>query len=127
VASSLQAPELWLQLGGVGLFASLTEEERLSFVWAFEREAFMCVRRFASGEFACRKGEYQLDLCFILRGTVDLYDRTADRSTLKVAPLSEGGFLASGALSAVSHAPPTQWLQPTIPGFSSFRATASPL
>ena len=56
VASSLQAPELWLQLGGVGLFASLTEEERLSFVWAFEREAFMYVRRFASGEFACRKG-----------------------------------------------------------------------
>ena len=45
-----------------------------------------------AGNSPAAKGEYQLDLCFILRGTVDLYDRTADRSTLKVAPLSEGGF-----------------------------------
>jgi hypothetical protein len=72
---TIEATELWQQLAGFELFASFTEEERLSFIWAFEREALMCVRGFASGELVCREGEYQLDLCFILRGTVDLYER----------------------------------------------------
>lgn len=102
-AITIEAPELWQQLAGFELFASFSEEERLSFIWAFEREAPMCVRRFASGEFVCRKGEYQLDLCFILRGTVDLYDRTADGSAFKVASLSEGDFF--GELGAIRGQP----------------------
>ena len=77
--------------------SSFTEEERLSLIWASEREALMCVRGFASGELVCRKDEYQLDLCFILRGTVDLYERRADKNPFKVASLSEGAFLASWA------------------------------
>ena len=102
---SIEAPELWQQLAGFELFASFSEEERLSFSWAFEREALMCVRRFSSGEFVCRKDEYQLDLCFILRGTVDLYDHTADGSALKVASLSEGDFF--GELGAIRGQPRT--------------------
>jgi CRP-like cAMP-binding protein len=65
----------------------------------------MCVRRFASREFVCRKGEYQLDLCFILRGTVDLYDHAADESTFKVGSLSEGDFF--GELGAIRGQPRT--------------------
>jgi CRP-like cAMP-binding protein/Fe-S-cluster-containing hydrogenase component 2 len=101
----IEAPELWHQLAGFELFASFTEEESLSFRWAFEREALMCVRGFASGEFVCHKGEYQLDLCFILRGTVDLYDHTADGSAFKVASLSEGDFF--GELGAIRGQPRT--------------------
>ena len=104
---TMDAAELWQQLAGSELFASFTEEERLSFGWAFEREALMCVRRFANGNFVCHKDEYQLDLCFILRGTVDLYAHTPDGSSLKVASRAEGAFLPSRAQSAVSHARPT--------------------
>ena len=102
---TIEASELWQKLADCELFASFSEEERLSFSWAFEREALMCVRRFANGEFVCRKDEYQLDLCFILRGAVDLYDHTADGSALKVASLSEGDFF--GELGAIRGQPRT--------------------
>jgi CRP-like cAMP-binding protein/Fe-S-cluster-containing hydrogenase component 2 len=102
---TIDAPELWQQLSDFELFASFTEEERFSFIRAFEREELMCVGRFASGEFVCRKGEYQLDLCFILRGTVDLYDRTVNGSAFKVASLSEGNFF--GELGALRGQPRT--------------------
>lgn len=102
---TIEATELWQQLAGFELFASFTEEERLSFMWAFEREALICVRGFARGELVCRKGEYELDLCFILRGTVDLYERSADQNAFKVASLSEGDFF--GELGAIRGQPRT--------------------
>ena len=52
---TIEAAELWQQFAGFELFASFTEEERLSFILAFEREALMCVRRFASGELVWRR------------------------------------------------------------------------
>ena len=56
-------------------------------------------------EFVCRKGEYQLDLCFILRGTVDLYDHAADESAFKVGSLSEADSF--GELGAIRGQPRT--------------------
>lgn len=57
-----------------------------------ERGAGMCVRRFGGGQLICRKGEYELDLCFILRGRVDLYDVAADGSRVKAASIPRGAF-----------------------------------
>jgi hypothetical protein len=33
------------------------------------------LRSFEAGDIICRKGEYELDLCFIMTGGVDLIDR----------------------------------------------------
>jgi len=91
--------ELWQELSRFQVFATFTEPQRNSFITACEREAGMCVRRFGGGQLICKKGEYELDLCFILRGKVDLYDEAADGSRVKAASIPAGAFFGElGAL-----------------------------
>lgn len=98
----VSADELWRVLSRSPLFGTFSDEQRSAFVEAFGREPAMCVRRFAPRELVCRKGEYELDLCFILQGTVDLYDTTPEKGRAKVASLAEGAFYGElGALGGL--------------------------
>jgi CRP-like cAMP-binding protein/Fe-S-cluster-containing hydrogenase component 2 len=97
--------DLWRQLSRFQLFDTFTDEERIAFIDASQREPAMCVRRFGEGQMVCRKGEYELDLCFVLRGAVDLYDQAADGTRVKVATIPEGAFY--GELSALGGLPRT--------------------
>jgi CRP-like cAMP-binding protein/Fe-S-cluster-containing dehydrogenase component len=95
--------ELWQQLSRFQVFATFTEQQRTSFLNTYQHEAGMCVRRFAGGQLICKKGEYELDLCFILRGKVDLYDVAADGSRVKAASIPAGAFFGElGALGGLA-------------------------
>ena len=97
------APELWQQLSRFQVFSTFNDEQRTAFLEAFEREAEMRVRRFPAHGLVCRKGEYELDLCFILRGAVDLYDEAPDGTRRKVASHPEGAFYGElGALGGLA-------------------------
>ncbi|HKN01820.1 MAG TPA: cyclic nucleotide-binding domain-containing protein [Candidatus Binataceae bacterium] len=97
--------ELWHQLSRFELFSHFTDEERTAFIKAYEREPGMRVQRFAKDELICHKGEYELDLCFILKGAADLYDQVAGKGRSKVATIPEGAFY--GELGALGGLPRT--------------------
>jgi CRP-like cAMP-binding protein/Fe-S-cluster-containing hydrogenase component 2 len=82
---------VWQQLLKVPLFEGFTEEQRDAFLRAYELEPALGTRRFSLGEVICRKGEYELDLCLVLSGQVELYDDEA-HGRLLVATLSAGMF-----------------------------------
>jgi CRP-like cAMP-binding protein/Fe-S-cluster-containing hydrogenase component 2 len=62
------------------------------------------MRRFSPGEIICRKGEYELDLCLVLSGEVELRDDEAHGRVL-VATLHAGMFY--GELGALGGLPRT--------------------
>ncbi len=70
----ISGSELWSELAEFDLFSRFTAEQREGFLKAFDREAAMRVRQFRRGDLICGKGEYELDLCFILKGGVDLFE-----------------------------------------------------
>ena len=73
------------------MFAGFTEDQRDAFLRAYEQEPAIGMRRFNPGEVICRKGEYELDLCFVLTGEVELFDDEA-HGRIHVATLHEGMF-----------------------------------
>jgi CRP-like cAMP-binding protein/Fe-S-cluster-containing hydrogenase component 2 len=105
VAISEKVPAwlLWQRLSRLEIFAGFTEEQRDAFLHAYEAEPAIRIQRFAAGQLVCRKGEYELDLCFILSGRVDLIDDLPDGSRVRVATLEEGGFY--GELGAIGGLP----------------------
>jgi CRP-like cAMP-binding protein/Fe-S-cluster-containing hydrogenase component 2 len=97
--------ETWERLSRLSLFSTFSDEQRSAFIDALSREPGMCTRRFDAGAVICTKGEYELDLCFILNGSVDLYDVTADGRRTRVASLLAGEFFGElGALGGVPRA-----------------------
>jgi CRP-like cAMP-binding protein/Fe-S-cluster-containing hydrogenase component 2 len=103
VVVTVEAEELWQRLSRIPLFSTFSDEQRATFIDALKREPGMCLRRFVAQELICRKGEYELDLCFVLRGTVDLYDEGVDGHRTKVASLPEGAFYGElGALGGLA-------------------------
>ena len=96
---------LWQYLSAIGLFAQFTAEQRQSFLNAYMREAGIGVRRFAAGEIISRKGEYELELCIVLSGQVDLFDEGPDGGRLRVAAMKAGDFY--GELGAIGGLPRT--------------------
>jgi CRP-like cAMP-binding protein/Fe-S-cluster-containing hydrogenase component 2 len=97
--------ELWLRVRSFDLFKHFSDEQREGFLSAYQREAGMRIRRFAPGGVVCRKGEYELDLCFILEGAVDLYDDVAGRGRVKIFTMAAGAFY--GELGALGGLPRT--------------------
>ncbi len=98
-------PELWQQLSRFDLYRHFTPEQRTAFIAGYEREVAMRVQRFAPGELICTKGAYELDLCFILTGSVDLFDEVAGAGRIKVASIREGDLY--GELGALGGLPRT--------------------
>lgn len=104
-AVHLPADELWQRLSAFDFFKHFAEEDRDSFLKAYEREAAMRVRRFAREDLVCRRGDYELDLCFILRGAVDLYGEAGEKRRTKLTTIGAGGFY--GELGALGGLPRT--------------------
>ena len=104
---SIEAPELWEQLSGFELFASFTEEERLSFIWALQREAPMCVRRFASGNSSAARANTSLTCVSSCAEPSTYTTMRPTKAPLRSVRFPKLTFLASWAQSAVNHARPT--------------------
>ena len=62
----------------------------------------MRVLAFQPAEKVCDKGKYELDLCFILKGSIDLFDQVVGKGYIKVASLPAGAFYGElGALGGL--------------------------
>jgi CRP-like cAMP-binding protein/Fe-S-cluster-containing hydrogenase component 2 len=96
---------LWQRLSRLEIFAGFTDDQRDAFLKAYENETGICLRDFKAGDVICRKGEYELDLCFILSGSVDLIDRFGEDDQVLVAPLGTGNLY--GELGAIGGLPRT--------------------
>ncbi|MGA2409449.1 MAG: cyclic nucleotide-binding domain-containing protein [Candidatus Binataceae bacterium] len=94
---------LWRRLHPIAVFKTFTDEQRDAFLNAYEHEPGLCVRTFADGERICRKGEYELDLCFILSGGVNLADEIEGLGRTTLIELSAGNFY--GELGAIGGLP----------------------
>ena len=70
----LSATALWQRISEFELFRWFTDQEQRSFLRAYQQEVGMGVRRFSRGETISRKGEYELELCVVLSGKVELFD-----------------------------------------------------
>jgi cAMP-dependent protein kinase regulator len=96
---------LWQRLSRLEIFESFSEDQRDAFLKAYENEPGIRLRAFKSGDIICRKGEYELDLCFILTGGVDLIDRYGEDDQVFVVALEAGNIY--GELGAVGGLPRT--------------------
>jgi len=96
---------LWQRLSRLEIFAGFSGDQRDSFLKAYENEPGVCLRAFKAGEIICRKGEYELDLCFILSGSVNLFDRYDQEDQVQVAALEAGNLY--GELGAIGGLPRT--------------------
>ncbi len=96
---------LWQRLSGLETFKSFSDEQRDTFLKAYENEAGIRLRSFKAGDIICRKGEYELDLCFILSGGVNLIDRYGADDQVFVIALDAGNIY--GELGAIGGLPRT--------------------
>ena len=96
---------LWQRLSRLQIFQGFTDEQRDSFLHAYEHEAELRLRTFAPGEVICHQGEYELDLCFVLSGSVDLFNGPPNAGSTYVATLETGKFY--GELGAIGGLPRT--------------------
>jgi CRP-like cAMP-binding protein/Fe-S-cluster-containing hydrogenase component 2 len=83
--------QVWKRLLKIPIFQSFTDDQREAFLRAYEQEPAIGMRCFNPGEVICRKGEYELDLCFVLSGEVELLDHE-DHELIHVATLRAGMF-----------------------------------
>src|SRR5271170_135935 len=96
------ADELWSTLSGFDLFQHFSAEQRAAFLKAFDNEPAMRIRQFRGGELVCSKGEFELDLCFVLKGAVDLFEIDGAAARTKVAERGAGSFYGEmGALGGL--------------------------
>ena len=103
-SEKLASETLWQRLSGFEIFKGFSDEQRDSFLSTYQHEPAIRIRRFTPGEIVCRKGEYELDLCFILSGSVELLDEVEGRR-IRVATLGAGRFY--GELGALGGLPRT--------------------
>jgi CRP-like cAMP-binding protein/Fe-S-cluster-containing hydrogenase component 2 len=94
--------ELMQKLARCDAFRTFTEQQRASFEHALEHEYGMIVRRFAPGDFICRRGEFELDLCIVLEGRAEVHDR--DDRGIEVHTVYEPGAIF-GELGAMGGRP----------------------
>ena len=95
---------VWQRLSQFEMFKDFSEDQRDAFLRAYEFEPALGIRHFNPGEVICRKGEYELDLCIVLSGEVQLLEDEAHGRAL-VANLGTGAFY--GELGALGGLPRT--------------------
>ena len=83
---------LWQRLNRLEIFESFSEDQRDAFLKAYENEPGIRLRAFKAGDVICRKGEYELDLCVILSGAVNLIDRYGEADQELVVALEAGNI-----------------------------------
>jgi len=94
--------ELWEMLRRCDAFTTFTDHERESFEHAVAHEYGMVVRRFAPGDPICHKGEFELDLCIVLKGRAEVHDH--DDRGIEVHSVYEPGSIF-GELGAMGGRP----------------------
>ncbi len=99
---SISAPQLWQRLEGIEPFPHFNPEQKQNFLNAYERREGIDVKIFNKDDLICKKGEYELDLCFVLTGSADIYDEVAGEGYRKVASFPAGSFYGElGALGGL--------------------------
>jgi CRP-like cAMP-binding protein/Fe-S-cluster-containing dehydrogenase component len=99
---SISPAQLWERLEHIEPFPHFSEEQKQNFLHAYERGEGIRLKIFANAELVCKKGEYELDLCFILAGVADLFDEVAGKGYGKVASFLAGAFYGElGALGGL--------------------------
>ncbi|HVN28392.1 MAG TPA: cyclic nucleotide-binding domain-containing protein [Candidatus Binataceae bacterium] len=99
---AIAGPQLWRRLSGIEPFPHFNEEQKAAFLSAYERHQGIELKVFGKGDLVCKKGDYELDLCFILNGSADLCDEVAGTGYTKVASLPAGTFYGElGALGGI--------------------------
>lgn len=99
---SITAPQLWQRLENIEPFPQFNEEQKRHFLDAYERGEGIQLKIFRNAELICKEGEYELDLCFVLSGSADLWDKVAGQGYMKVASLPAGSFYGElGALGGL--------------------------
>jgi CRP-like cAMP-binding protein/Fe-S-cluster-containing hydrogenase component 2 len=96
---------LWQRLHPFAIFRTFTDEQRNAFLAAYEREPGLVVRTFDEAEIICHKGAYELDLCFVLSGGVNLVDELEGLGRTVLFTLDQGNFY--GELGAIGGLPRT--------------------
>lgn len=101
-ALGISSAELWQRLERIEPFPRFSEEQKKNFLQAYERGEGIRLKTFQRGDLVCKKGEYELDLCFIVTGSADLYDNVSGRGYTKVASFPAGAFYGElGALGGL--------------------------
>jgi CRP-like cAMP-binding protein/Fe-S-cluster-containing hydrogenase component 2 len=94
---------LWQRLSRNEIFRTFTDDQRDALLKAYEHEPGLRVRVFKPADIICRKGQYELDLCFILRGSVNLIDEIGGEKEIFRATLHEGDLY--GELGSIGGLP----------------------
>ena len=97
---------LWQRLSRLEIFETFSDDQRDAFLKAYENEPGIRLRAFKAGDIICRKGEYELDLCFILSGGVDLIDHYGEKDQVFVVGALQAGNIY-GELGAIGGLPRT--------------------
>jgi CRP-like cAMP-binding protein/Fe-S-cluster-containing hydrogenase component 2 len=87
------------------LFRTFTPGQIHALEEAVHRESTLRIAAYAPGQTVCVKGQYQLELCVVLRGTVEALDEVAEGRRVAVASFSVGDFF--GELGALGGLPRT--------------------
>jgi CRP-like cAMP-binding protein/Fe-S-cluster-containing hydrogenase component 2 len=104
-SEKISSSMLWQRLIALKVFEGFSDKERDAFLQAYEHDPALCMRHFAPGDQVCRKGEYELDLCFVLSGSIDLLDDVPGAGRVRIATLEAGSFY--GELGAIGGLPRT--------------------
>ena len=98
----ITTPLLWQRLEHIEPFPHFNAEQKQAFLSAYERKEGIDLKIFNKGDLVCKKGEYELDLCFVLSGSAELWDHVAGQGYARVASLAAGTFYGElGALGGL--------------------------
>jgi CRP-like cAMP-binding protein/Fe-S-cluster-containing hydrogenase component 2 len=91
------------KIAAIPLLRSLTDEQIHALEGALEREAALRIEAYSPGQTVCVKGQYQLELCIVLGGTVEALDEVEGKGLRPVATFGIGDFF--GELGVIDGRP----------------------
>lgn len=101
-SDKLPPAEVWRRLAPIEPYCHFTPPQIDNFLGAYQQSDAIKIVAFAAHRLICRKGEYELDLCFVLSGAVELHDEVAGKGRTWVATLPAGSMYGElGALSGL--------------------------
>ena len=91
------------KIASIPLFATFTPTQIHALEDALTREPGLRIERYATGQKVCVKGQYQLELCFVLEGMVEAFAEAPEKGAGAVAGFGAGDFF--GELGAIGGLP----------------------
>lgn len=87
----------------IPLFKTFTPNQIHALEDAVNREPSLRIEQYSPGQTVCVQGQYQLELCIVLEGTVEALDEVRGKGATPVASFSVGDFF--GELGAIGGLP----------------------